>query len=75
MKTELKCYACGHEWEHIKAGSWPNGPCPTTCPECGAYCCPSCGGEMGRSINGNEMDQYTSGGCYSCGYQCCGGCI
>ena len=75
MKNELKCWACGHEWEHTQTGSYPNGPCPAACPKCHVSCCSSCGGEMGRSIDNDEMDAYTGGGCHNCEYTCCGGCI
>ena len=71
----LTCHKCQHQWEHEMEGSYPCGPCPTSCPKCKAYCCPKCGGAMGRSIDGDEMDQYTSGGCHDCDYTCCGGCI
>jgi hypothetical protein len=64
-----KCWSCSHEWESYGGG------CPISCPECGESCCPECGGEMGRTIDGDEMDQYTAGGCYSCSHTCCGGCI
>lgn len=76
MKNTLTCHSCNHKWEHDSIGSYPCGPCPTSCPKCGEYCCPDCGGEMGKSIDdGNDMDMYTSGSCNSCNYTCCGGCI
>jgi len=74
-KTTLYCRFCNTKWEHNLDGSYPCGPCPTCCPNCGNSCCPECGGEMGRSIDGDEMDDYTSGGCHDCDYTCCGGCI
>ena len=70
----LICHSCGCVWDHLPAGQYPCGPCPTLCPNCKATCCPFCGGEMGKSID-DEMDLYTSGGCYICNYTCCGGCI
>jgi len=74
--NKLICYSCGHGFEHEMLGSYPCGPCPTNCPNCHASCCPQCGGELGKSVDGGkEMDQYTAGGCHSCNYTCCGGCI
>lgn len=77
--SNWKCHACEHDepdWEATAGEYYPNGPCPVSCPICGAYCCPDCGGEMGKSIDdGDEADSYTSGGCYRCDYHCCGGCI
>jgi len=74
--NHLTCWNCKTEWDHEKTGSYPSGPCPAYCPKCHERCCPDCGGEMGRSVdNGDEMDLYTAGGCRSCSYTCCGGCI
>ena len=75
MKSKLTCYKCKHQWEHERTGSFPCGPCPTSCPECRAYCCPECGGEMGKETGCDDLDSYTAGGCYSCSYECCGGCV
>lgn len=73
--NKLKCHDCDHEWEYEMKGSYPCGPCPTSCPKCDAYCCPKCGGGMGRSTGDEDKDIYTSGGCERCFYSCCGGCI
>lgn len=68
------CKECNTELPK-STGTYPCGPCPVSCPNCGKLCCPECGGNMGRILNCDEMDRYTSGGCHDCSYTCCGGCI
>ena len=51
----LICHKCNKKFKHTPTGEYPGGPCPTSCPHCGAYCCPMCGGMMGKSL-----DEYTN---------------
>ena len=74
IKT-LTCHNCGHKWKYKATGAYSCGPCFVGCFGCDVFCCPMCGGEMGRSVDQDELDAYTSGGCHKCSYTCCGGCI
>ena len=49
--------------------------CPRYCGKYNCSICPECGAEMTTEGCSDEMEQYTSGRCTNCSFECCGGCI
>lgn len=73
--VELKCGACGHKFKHTITGSYPNGPCPMSCPKCDEGICQYCGDNtFGVESEDQETRDYCGDGC-KCGWEHCGGCI